>query len=194
VNILNPDGSLSGNAPEKYRGLKVPEARKAVLADLEALGLLKSEEKLIHAVGHCYRCHTSIEPYLSKQWFVRMKPLAEKALSAWRSGDVVFFPGSGRIPTRTGWRISAIGAFPVSSGGDTEFPPFIASTAAPFLWSGKIPLFAPNAVPANSIRTKTFWIPGSPAGSGPSAPWAGQRIRRISGASIPPAPWSPATT
>lgn len=92
VNILNPDGSLSGNAPEKYRGLKVPEARKAVLADLEALGLLKSEEKLIHAVGHCYRCHTSIEPYLSKQWFVRMKPLAEKALSAWRSGDVVFFP------------------------------------------------------------------------------------------------------
>ena len=78
--------------PKNIRGMKVLDARKAVLADLEALGLLKSEEKLVHAVGHCYRCHTSIEPYLSKQWFVRMKPLAEKALKAWQDGDVVFYP------------------------------------------------------------------------------------------------------
>jgi valyl-tRNA synthetase len=92
INILNPDGTLSAKAPEKYRGLKVLEARKLVLADLEALGLLKSEEKITHAVGHCYRCHSSIEPYLSKQWFVRMKPLAEKALAAWQGGDVNFFP------------------------------------------------------------------------------------------------------
>jgi len=92
INILNPDGSLSDKVPEKYRGLKALEARKLVIADLEALGLLKSEEKLVHAVGHCYRCHTSIEPYLSKQWFVRMKPLAQKALKAWQDGEVVFFP------------------------------------------------------------------------------------------------------
>jgi Valyl-tRNA synthetase len=72
--------------------MKVLEARKAVLADLESQGLLKSEEKIVHAVGHCYRCHTAIEPYLSRQWFVRMKPLAEKALKAWQDGDVVFFP------------------------------------------------------------------------------------------------------
>ncbi|PKL06415.1 MAG: valine--tRNA ligase [Spirochaetae bacterium HGW-Spirochaetae-9] len=92
INILNPDGTLSNKVPEKYRGMKVLEARKLVLADLESMGLLKSEEKLVHAVGHCYRCHTSIEPYLSKQWFVRMKPLAEKALKAWQDGDVNFFP------------------------------------------------------------------------------------------------------
>ncbi|HEY9053706.1 MAG TPA: valine--tRNA ligase [Rectinemataceae bacterium] len=92
VNILNPDGSLSDKAPAKYRGMRVLEARKAVLADLETLGLLKSEEKLNHAVGHCYRCHSSIEPFLSSQWFVRMKPLAEKALKAWQDGDVEFFP------------------------------------------------------------------------------------------------------
>ncbi len=92
VNILNPDGSLSDKVPEHYRGMKVLDARKAVLVDLDAQGLLKSEEKLVHAVGHCYRCHTSIEPYLSSQWFVRMKPLAQKALAAWKSGDVVFFP------------------------------------------------------------------------------------------------------
>ena len=92
VNILNPDGTLSDKVPAKYRGLKALDARKLVLADLEAQGLVKSEEKLVHAVGHCYRCHTSIEPYLSKQWFVRMKPLAEKALKAWQDGDVAFFP------------------------------------------------------------------------------------------------------
>ncbi len=92
INILNTDGTLSAKAPEKYRGLKVLEARKLVLADLEDLGLLKSEEKITHAVGHCYRCHSSIEPYLSKQWFVKMKPLAEKALAAWQGGDVAFFP------------------------------------------------------------------------------------------------------
>ncbi|MCE1206424.1 MAG: valine--tRNA ligase [Spirochaetia bacterium] len=92
VNILNPDGTLSETVPAKYRGLKVLDARKLVLADLEALGLLKSEEKLTHAVGHCYRCHTSIEPYLSEQWFVKMKPLAEKALKAWQDGEVVFYP------------------------------------------------------------------------------------------------------
>jgi valyl-tRNA synthetase len=92
INILNPDGTLSSAVPEKYRGMKVLDARKAVLADLEALGLLRSEEKTTHAVGHCYRCHTVIEPYLSKQWFVRMKPLADKALKAWQDGDVVFFP------------------------------------------------------------------------------------------------------
>ena len=92
VNILNPDATLSAEVPAKYRGMKVLEARKAVLADLDALGLLKSEEKTVHAVGHCYRCHTTIEPYLSKQWFVRMKPLADKALKAWQDGDVVFYP------------------------------------------------------------------------------------------------------
>jgi len=92
VNILNPDGTISDSAPEKYRGLKALDARKVVVADLEALGLLKSEEKLVHAVGHCYRCHTSIEPYLSEQWFVKMKPLAEKALKAWQDGDVAIFP------------------------------------------------------------------------------------------------------
>lgn len=92
INILNPDGTLADTVPAKYRGMKVLEARKAVLADLEAAGLLKKEEKITHAVGHCYRCHTAIEPFLSKQWFVRMKPLAEKALKAWQDGDVVFFP------------------------------------------------------------------------------------------------------
>ncbi|NLM01386.1 MAG: valine--tRNA ligase [Treponema sp.] len=92
VNILNPDGTLNDNVPEKYRQMSCKEARKVTVADLEKSGLFKGEEKISHPVGHCYRCHTVVEPYMSEQWFVKMKPLAEKALKAWKEGEIVFYP------------------------------------------------------------------------------------------------------
>ncbi|MDR2185116.1 MAG: valine--tRNA ligase [Treponema sp.] len=92
INILDPGGTLNGEVPEKYRRLTVIQAREVVVADLKTAGLFIKEEDITHAVGHCYRCHTVIEPFLSEQWFVRMKPLAEKALESWRRGDLVFFP------------------------------------------------------------------------------------------------------
>ncbi|MDP3176519.1 MAG: valine--tRNA ligase, partial [Spirochaetaceae bacterium] len=92
INILNPDGTLNDAVPAKYRGMKVKEARMAVVEDLKALGLYVAEKPITHSVGHCYRCHTTVEPYLSEQWFVKMKPLAEKALKAWRDGEVRFYP------------------------------------------------------------------------------------------------------
>jgi valyl-tRNA synthetase len=92
INILNPDGTLNGEVPQKYRGMTVKAAREAVLADLKAGGFFIKEEPVTHAVGHCYRCHTVIEPFLSEQWFVRMKPLAEKAMAAWERGELVFYP------------------------------------------------------------------------------------------------------
>ncbi|MDR2481812.1 MAG: valine--tRNA ligase [Spirochaetaceae bacterium] len=92
INILNPNGTLNENAPEKYRGLSVKEAREAVLNDLKEGGFFIDAKEITHAVGHCYRCHTVIEPFLSEQWFVRMKPLAEKALAAWRRGEIIFHP------------------------------------------------------------------------------------------------------
>ncbi|MBO5123524.1 MAG: valine--tRNA ligase [Spirochaetaceae bacterium] len=92
INILNPDGSLNDNCPEQYRGMSCKEARKVVIADLEAAGLFKEEEKINHSVGHCYRCNTVVEPYLSDQWFVKMRPLADKALAAWKNGEIVFYP------------------------------------------------------------------------------------------------------
>ncbi|MGP1587837.1 MAG: valine--tRNA ligase [Treponemataceae bacterium] len=92
INILTPSGNLNDEVPEKYRGLSCKEARNVVVSDLESAGLFKAEEKITHPVGHCYRCHTVVEPYLSDQWFVRMKPLADKALKAWRDGQVVFYP------------------------------------------------------------------------------------------------------
>ena len=92
VNLLTPDGRMNENVPEKYRGLKPEEARKLVVEDLEAAGLFKEEEKMVHSVGKCYRCKTVVEPYLSDQWFVKMKPMAEKALESWRKGELVFYP------------------------------------------------------------------------------------------------------
>ena len=92
INLLNPDGTLNDNCPEKYRGMKCAEARKLIIEDLKELGLFKGEDKIKHSVGHCYRCNTVVEPYLSDQWFVKMRPLADKALKAWKDGDIVFFP------------------------------------------------------------------------------------------------------
>jgi len=92
INILNTDGTLNNNVPEAFRGLPVPEARRKVVEEIRKAGLYIRDEKHTHMVGHCYRCHSIIEPYLSDQWFVRMRPLADKALEAWRKGEVVFYP------------------------------------------------------------------------------------------------------
>ena len=92
INLLNPDGTLNENVPEKYRGLDPVSARKLVVEDLKAQGYLVKETDHAHDVGHCYRCHTVVEPYLSDQWFVSMKGMAEKALKALRDGDITFYP------------------------------------------------------------------------------------------------------
>ncbi|MBO4886234.1 MAG: valine--tRNA ligase [Clostridia bacterium] len=94
---LIASGRGAENEPEvldcgKYAGLTTLEARKAILADLEAGGFLKSVEPLKHDVGTCYRCHTDIEPMVSKQWFVKMEPLARPAVQAVREGKTRFIP------------------------------------------------------------------------------------------------------
>lgn len=91
VNILNPDGTVNENGGP-YAGMDRYEARQAVVADLEARGLLEKTEEHLHAVGHCYRCHTEVEPYLSTQWFVKMEPLAAPAIEAVREGRTAFTP------------------------------------------------------------------------------------------------------
>ncbi len=91
LNILTPDAKINENGG-KYAGLDRFEARKQIVADLEAQGYLVQVKKHNHAVGHCYRCNTVIEPRVSKQWFVKMKPLAEPALEAVRSGKIKIQP------------------------------------------------------------------------------------------------------
>ena len=76
----------------KYAGMTTLEARKAILADLEAGGYLKETEPRRHDVGTCYRCHNTIEPMVSKQWFVKMQPLAEPAIEAVEKGEIKFVP------------------------------------------------------------------------------------------------------
>ena len=92
LNILNPDGTLNDVCPEQFRGLPAEEARMKVAEVLEQQGYLVKCEEYKHEVGHCYRCNTTVEPYMSEQWFVRMRPLADKALKAWRDGDIRFYP------------------------------------------------------------------------------------------------------
>ncbi len=91
INILNPDGTINQNG-RAYAGLDRFEARKKIIADLEAQELFVKKIPHRHAVGHCYRCGTIVEPYLSKQWFVKMKPLAERAIEAHKQGDTRFVP------------------------------------------------------------------------------------------------------
>ena len=76
----------------KYAGMDTMEARKAIVEDLKAGGYLKEIEPLKHEVGTCYRCHTTIEPMVSKQWFVRMEEMAKPAIKAVEDGDIKFIP------------------------------------------------------------------------------------------------------
>ena len=94
---LIASGKATQNEPEvldcgKYAGMTTMEARKAILADLEAGGYIKEIEPLKHDVGTCYRCHTNIEPMVSKQWFVKMDTLAGPAIDAVENGEIKFVP------------------------------------------------------------------------------------------------------
>jgi valyl-tRNA synthetase len=91
VNILNADGTLNANAG-KFKGMDRYEARKKLITELEKKGHLEKTEKYELAVGTCYRCHNEIEPYLSEQWFVRMKELAKPAIEAVKKGELRFHP------------------------------------------------------------------------------------------------------
>ena len=91
IKVMDDGGIMNENAGQ-YEGLDRSECRQKVVADLEALGLLEKIEPHQHAVGHCQRCETIIEPMISKQWFVRMKPLAEPAIRRVVEGDIRFVP------------------------------------------------------------------------------------------------------
>jgi valyl-tRNA synthetase len=91
LNILNKNGTLNEQGG-KYQGLKVQEARKQVLVDLEAAGLLVKVEPHTHQVGHCSRTGCVVEPFLSEQWFVKTAPLANAAKRVVESGTIVFEP------------------------------------------------------------------------------------------------------
>lgn len=91
INILNEDATINENGGE-YEGQDRFEARKNIVARLKEEGYLVKEEKYTHNVGTCYRCHSSIEPYYSNQWFVKMEDMARPAIDAVKSGKIKFVP------------------------------------------------------------------------------------------------------
>ncbi|MEI0540385.1 valine--tRNA ligase [Brachyspira pulli] len=92
INILNADGTFNENTPANYQGKTVKEARALILKELEEIGAFVGKDNIKHQVGHCYRCHNVVEPYYSDQWFVKMKPLAEKAYKAVNDGNTKIYP------------------------------------------------------------------------------------------------------
>ncbi len=92
VVVMDTSGRMNENAGERFAGQDRFQCRKELVEFLRREKLLEKEETHLHAVGECYRCRAVIEPYLSLQWFVRMKPLAEPALAAVREGKISFYP------------------------------------------------------------------------------------------------------
>jgi len=91
INVLGPDGRMNENAGQ-YKNMDRFLARKLILEHLQEKKLIEKIEPHKLSAGHCYRCHTITEPYLSKQWFVKMKPLAEPAINAVKNGKIKFYP------------------------------------------------------------------------------------------------------
>ena len=97
IQVIGYDGKMM-NVPKHFEGMPAEEARKFVLNQLEAEGLLRGEEEIEHAVGHCYKCGTIIQPLVKDQWFLSVKSLAEKAIAAIKNEDIRFVPENrGRI-------------------------------------------------------------------------------------------------
>jgi len=92
LKIMDIEGAINENAPEPYQGLDRYVARKKVIAELKEANLLPKEDAHKIMLGSCYRCHTTVEPMLSKQWFVKVAPLAGPAIKAVEDGDVRFTP------------------------------------------------------------------------------------------------------
>ena len=91
IKVLNDDGTMNENAGA-YNGMSALDCREKVVEELKAIGALVKIEPLTHNVGHCYRCHHTVEPIVSKQWFVKMEPLAKPAIDVVRKKSVKFTP------------------------------------------------------------------------------------------------------
>jgi valyl-tRNA synthetase len=130
ITVIGYDGKMNEAAGLKYKGMSVEAARSAILEDLKTEGFLVSETEYNHSVGHCYKCGTVIEPLLRDQWFVRVRPLADKAIAAIEESDIRFFPeNKGRVLVNylknlRDWNISRQPAWgiPIPAFQNTEDP------------------------------------------------------------------------
>lgn len=94
IELIGSDGRMTKNVPSVFQGLSVLEARKKVVAALEAAEALRGEENIVHTVGHCYKCGNVIEPLVRDQWFLAVQPLVKRAKEALENGEIHFYPHS----------------------------------------------------------------------------------------------------
>ena len=197
INIMHEDATLNENAGP-YNGLDRFTARGKLWEDMRVAGLVVNERDHAHQVGHCQRCNTVVEPLLSEQWWVKMKPLAEPALEAVKRGDIQIVPQRfervynhwlenirDRCISRQLWWGHRI---PVWYGPDGA-----ALRVATRLqrWRRRRHI---TAVWSSWSRIRTCWILGSAAGCGPSVRWVGPNRRRILPRSIRRRCWRRVTT
>jgi hypothetical protein len=175
LDVMTPDAHMSDDVPERSADWTGSRRDARVVAALQELGLLERIEDHTHSVPHCYRCDTVVEPRLSEQWFVRMKPLAEPALAAARAAASASRRTAGRRSTSTGWRTSGTGASRGSSGGAIASRSGTAGrTAAARRDRARTdPTSCPKCGGADSSRTRTCSTRGSRHGSGRSRRSAG---------------------
>ncbi|PID31319.1 valine--tRNA ligase [Candidatus Saccharibacteria bacterium] len=95
INVIDQTGKME-NVPSQFEGMTVEECRERVLANLKLEEYLRGEEEIEHAVGHCYKCGTVIQPLMMDQWFIRLAPLAEKAIAALKKDEITFYPHTKR--------------------------------------------------------------------------------------------------
>ena len=118
--VINKDGTMNEHA-HQFKGLDRFKCREELVKELEKQGLLVKVEKIVHSVGHSERTGIMIEPYLSKQWFVKMKPLAERVIKMQKAENKInFIPKDLKKFFFTGWKFLMIGAYLVNFGGGTE--------------------------------------------------------------------------
>ena len=130
INVMNPDGTMNEEAGPTYQGMDRMACRKQLVGDLKERDLLAGIEDHMHSVGHCYRCRTVVEPYISKQWFVKTQPLAKPAMEAVRNGSIRIVPQFWENTYFEWMETSATGASAGSSGGGTGFRCGTAAAAA----------------------------------------------------------------
>ena len=94
ITVIGFDGRMNDKAGANYEGLTTEECRKKILNNLDNNGYLRGEENITHSVGHCYKCDTIIEPLLKEQWFINVKPLAERAIKVLNENKIKFHPAS----------------------------------------------------------------------------------------------------
>jgi valyl-tRNA synthetase len=172
IKVINEVGKII-NVSEDFDGLKIAEAREKVIAKITELALLEKEEEITHNVAKCYRCNSTVEPILSKQWFLKVKPLAEKAIAAIESKRVQYAPTKWaeialeRLRNERDWCISRQiwwgHPIPIEDSGDT-FDTWFSSALWPFAALGwpkqtsDLAQYYPSSVITSARDILHIWI------------------------------------